>query len=156
MHGFKCCLYLTISYRSASQESWMQLRIIIHYYLILTFSFVWLLWPNTNLMFSELTFPLFFRRPEVAKMRNPYKWILRKDDDQKDDKKGFKKRPTSPSQDEHIKKVIKLNVLLSLSGPGISCIPDQDCPKRGPHKQFSRPSTCLDIYKFLSMLVIFY
>ncbi|XP_002127250.3 protein FAM47E [Ciona intestinalis] len=42
-----------------------------------------------------------------SKPRNPYKWILRKDTLQKDEKKGMKKRPTSPSQDEHIKKVTK-------------------------------------------------
>lgn len=43
-----------------------------------------------------------------AKYRNPYKWVLHKDSDMsKDEKKGLKKRPTSPSQDEHIKKVTK-------------------------------------------------
>uniref|UniRef100_H2ZJI7 Protein FAM47E n=1 Tax=Ciona savignyi TaxID=51511 RepID=H2ZJI7_CIOSA len=44
---------------------------------------------------------------EDSKARNPYKWILKKDTLQKDEKKGIKKRATSPSQDEHIKKVTK-------------------------------------------------
>nr|CAB3244496.1 protein FAM47E [Phallusia mammillata] len=47
------------------------------------------------------------RYAEEGKQRNPYKWIHRKDEGQKDDKRGLKKRPTSPSQDEHIKKVTK-------------------------------------------------
>lgn len=43
-----------------------------------------------------------------TKYRNPYKWVLHKDSDMtKDERKGMKKRPTSPSQDEHIKKVTK-------------------------------------------------
>lgn len=44
---------------------------------------------------------------QQQKTKNPYKWILQKEVGQKDDKKGLKKRPTSPSQDEHIKKVTK-------------------------------------------------
>ncbi|XP_076822856.1 protein FAM47E-like isoform X2 [Clavelina lepadiformis] len=42
-----------------------------------------------------------------VKSRNPYKWILRKDQGPKDERRGSKKRATSPSQDEHIKKVTK-------------------------------------------------
>lgn len=42
---------------------------------------------------------------DEVKSRNPYKWILQKNNSPKEDKRGLKKRPTSPSQDEHIKKV---------------------------------------------------
>lgn len=44
---------------------------------------------------------------QPQKSSNPYKWILQKNSTQRDDKRGTKKRPTSPSQDEHIKKVTK-------------------------------------------------
>lgn len=45
------------------------------------------------------------RSQEELKSKNPYKWILHMDRGQKDEKRGLKKRPTSPSQDEHIKEV---------------------------------------------------
>ncbi|XP_077984270.1 protein FAM47E-like [Glandiceps talaboti] len=39
--------------------------------------------------------------------RNPYMWLPKKEETQKDDKKHGKKRSDSPSQDEHIKEVTK-------------------------------------------------
>lgn len=56
---------------------------------------------------GTVSFDLTQLEQENAKTKNPYKWILQKNTAQKDDKKGLKKRPTSPSQDEHIKKVTK-------------------------------------------------
>lgn len=53
---------------------------------------------------------------DEQKIRNPYRWLPRREDQQKDDKKGInasgaastnKKRSDSPSQDVHIKEVTK-------------------------------------------------
>ncbi|XP_039264969.2 protein FAM47E-like [Styela clava] len=54
-----------------------------------------------------VSFDLIELQQDKNKPKNPYKWILQRNMTQKDDKKGSKKRPTSPSQDEHIKKVTK-------------------------------------------------
>ncbi|XP_022103072.1 protein FAM47E-like [Acanthaster planci] len=42
-----------------------------------------------------------------AKVRNPYRWLPRKEEQQKEDRKANRRRSDSPSQDEHIKNVTK-------------------------------------------------
>lgn len=41
------------------------------------------------------------------KVRNPYRWLPRKEDQQKEDRRAKQKRQDSPSQDEHIKSITK-------------------------------------------------
>ncbi|XP_038055431.1 protein FAM47E-like [Patiria miniata] len=42
-----------------------------------------------------------------TKVRNPYRWLPRKEEQQKEDRKANRRRSESPSQDEHIKDVTK-------------------------------------------------
>ncbi len=61
-----------------------------------------------KLIIFHRAFMIFFPfRSEEQKLRNPYRWLPRKEEQQKEDKKASKKRSESPSQDEHIKHVTK-------------------------------------------------
>ncbi|XP_070553617.1 protein FAM47E-like [Ptychodera flava] len=55
---------------------------------------------------------------DIGSTRNPYMWLPKKEETQKDDKKHGKKRSDSPTQDEHIKNVTKefCNWVESLGG----------------------------------------
>ncbi|KAL4230530.1 FAM47 [Mactra antiquata] len=48
-----------------------------------------------------------FKEPEEGVVRNPYKWISKKEEQEKKNKKKAGEKPTDTSQDEHIKKVTK-------------------------------------------------
>lgn len=70
----------------------------------------------TELSLSLYYFDCLYYRSDEQKIRNPYRWLPRREDQQKDDKKGVnasgaastnKKRSDSPSQDVHIKEVTK-------------------------------------------------
>ena len=72
-------------------------------------------WPNkwgTNNVEPIGTLYYYFlfslnRSSNESKVRNPYRWLPRKEEQQKEDRKQTRRRSDSPSQDEHIKNVTK-------------------------------------------------